>query len=100
MTTNGTDPRTHGYASVNGLEMYFEIHGAGAPLVLLHGAMGSIETEFSKLLPIFARTRQVIAIEQQGHGHTADIDRPLSYDQMVEDTAALMQQLGIDKADF
>ncbi len=91
---------THGYASVNGLEMYYENHGAGAPLVLLHGAMGTIETDFGKLLPSLATTRQVVAIEQQAHGHTADIDRPLSYDQMVEDTAALIRQLGLDNADF
>ncbi len=91
---------THGYASVNGLEMYYENHGAGAPLVLLHGAMGTIETDFGKLLPSLATTRQVVAIEQQAHGHTADIDRPLSYDQMVEDTAALVRQLGLDNADF
>ena len=69
-------------------------------LVLLHGAMGTIETDFGKLLPSLATTRQVVAIEQQAHGHTADIDGSLSYDQMVADTAALVRQLGLDNADF
>jgi pimeloyl-ACP methyl ester carboxylesterase len=91
---------TGNYAEVNGLRMYFEVHGTGRPLVLLHGAFSTIETDFAKLLPAFAETRQVIAVEQQAHGRTADIDRPLSYPQMAEDTAALLRQLGIDQADF
>jgi pimeloyl-ACP methyl ester carboxylesterase len=86
--------------SVNGLEIYFEIHGEGEPLVLLHGAMSTIETSFGKVLPAFAESRQVIAIEQQAHGRTPDIDRPLSYEQMALDTAALLRQLGIEGADF
>lgn len=89
-----------GYASVNGLNMYYEIHGAGRPLVLLHGSLTTIDTSFGKLIPFFAKNRQVIAVEQQGHGHTADIDRPLAYEQMAEDTTALLGQLGIQKADF
>jgi pimeloyl-ACP methyl ester carboxylesterase len=93
-----------GYAPVNGLKMYYEIHGArqGAdlPLVLLHGAFSSIEPDFAPMLPIFAKTRQVIAVEQQGHGHTADIDRPLRNEHMADDTVALLQHLGIQKADF
>lgn len=93
-----------GYAPVNGLEMYYEIHGArqgtDLPLVLLHGAFSSIQPDFALMLPYFAKSRQVIAIEQQGHGHTADIDRPLRYDQMAEDTVALLQHLGIAQADF
>ncbi len=88
------------YASVDGLRMYYESHGAGAPLVLLHGGLCTIEVCFDKILPSLAKTRRVIAIEQQAHGRTADIDRPLSYDQMAEDTAALLRQLGIEKADF
>jgi pimeloyl-ACP methyl ester carboxylesterase len=88
------------YANVNGLTMYYEIHGTGQPLVLLHGAFSAIGTSFGKLLPELAKTRQVIAFELQGHGHTADIDRPLSYEQMADDTAAALQQLGIKKADF
>jgi pimeloyl-ACP methyl ester carboxylesterase len=92
---------THGnYASVNGLQMYYEVHGTGQPLVLLHGAFSTIETDFHKMLPTLAKTRQVIGIEQQAHGHTADIDRPLSYPQMAEDTAALLQHIGIEQADI
>ncbi len=91
-----------GYADVNGLNMYYEIHGEGEgkPLVLLHGAFTTIDISFGKMLPTLAKNRQVIAIEQQGHGHTEDIDRPLSFEQMTDDTAELLQQLGIKKADI
>jgi pimeloyl-ACP methyl ester carboxylesterase len=89
-----------GYASVNGLKMYYEIHGKGRPLVLLHGALSAIGTSFGKLLPSLSRARQVVAVEQQAHGHTADIDRPLSIEQMANDTVALLRQLGIEKADI
>ena len=65
-----------GYAAVNGLYMYYEIHGSGRPLVLLHGALMTIDG-WGRLLPALAEARQVIAVEQQGHGRTADIDRPL-----------------------
>src|SRR5258708_7013504 len=88
------------YANVNGLKMYYEIHGTGRPLVLLHGALSAIGTSFGKLLPSLAKTRQVIAIEQQAHGHTADIDRPLTIEQMADDTAALLQHIGIEHADI
>jgi len=95
------DEDAHGqYASVNGLTMYYEVHGAGRPLVLLHGALSAIGTSFGKVLPSLAKTRQVIAIEQQAHGHTADIDRPLTIEQMADDTAALLRHLGIDNADI
>lgn len=89
-----------GYAFVNGLNMYYEIHGAGRPLVLLHGSLTTIDTSFGKVLPSLAKTRQVIAVEQQGHGHTADIDRPLSIEQMAKDTVELLRQVEIEKADF
>jgi pimeloyl-ACP methyl ester carboxylesterase len=89
-----------GYAPVNGLDMYYEIHGTGQPLVLLHGAYGSVATDFGKMLPALAETRQVIGIEQQAHGHTADVDRPIRYEQMAEDTAALLRSLKIEAADF
>src|SRR5215813_9729897 len=88
------------YASVNGLEMYYEIHGSGSPLVLIHGTLSTIQTSFGTTLPLFARKRQVIAIEQQAHGHTADIDRPLTYAQMADDTAEVLRQLKIENADF
>ena len=90
-----------GYAPVNGLKMYYEIHGSGQPpLVLLHGGLSAIGTSFGKVLPSFARTRQVIGVEQQAHGHTADIERPLSYEQMADDTAALLRHIGVEQADF
>ena len=88
------------YAEVHGLKMYYEMHGAGFPLVLLHGGLSAIGTSFGKLLPGLSRGRQVIAIEQQAHGHTADMDRPLTYRQMAEDTVALLSQIGIEQADF
>jgi pimeloyl-ACP methyl ester carboxylesterase len=86
------------YAGVNGLEMYYEIHGTGEPLVLLHGAYMTIDA-MGEVVPEFARSRQVIAVELQGHGRTADIDRPLTYEQMADDTAALLGHLGIEQAD-
>jgi len=90
-----------GYAPVSGLQMYYEIHGSGGtPLVLLHGGGSTIETSFAKLLPLLSRNRQVIAFEQQGHGHTADVDRPFSFEQSAEDAVALLRYLKIPKADF
>jgi pimeloyl-ACP methyl ester carboxylesterase len=87
------------YVHVNGLEMYYEIHGTGQPLVVLHGAYMTIDA-MGEVVPELARTRQVIAVELQGHGRTADVDRPLSYEQMADDTAALLRHLGIEQADF
>jgi pimeloyl-ACP methyl ester carboxylesterase len=91
---------TGSYASVNGLKMYYEVHGSGSPVILLHGAFCTIETDFRKLIPVLAKTRKVIAVEQQAHGRTGDVNRPLSYESMANDTAALLKQLGIEKADF
>jgi pimeloyl-ACP methyl ester carboxylesterase len=88
-----------GYAPVNGLRMYYEIHGSGPPLLLLHGGGSSIRTTFGEVLPMFAARHRVIAVEQQGHGHTADIDRPLSFEQMADDTDALLAHLGVERAD-
>src|SRR5579872_6829130 len=96
-------PVESGYAPVNGLEMYYEIHGSdgsGPPLVLLHGNLSTIGTSFGKVLPALAATRQIIAVEQQGHGHTADIDRPFSIGQWAQDTTALLRHLKIEQADF
>ena len=93
-----------GYAPVNGLRLYYEVHGRpskdGVPLVLLHGGGSTIETSFGKLLPLVSKTRQVIAFEQQGHGHTADVDRPFSFEQSAEDAVALLRYLHVAKADF
>jgi pimeloyl-ACP methyl ester carboxylesterase len=90
------------YVEVNGLKMYYEIHGTGEgePLVLLHGAFSAIGTSFGEMLPGLAETRQVIALELQGHGRTADIDRPLRYETMADDVAAAIKQLGFEKADL
>jgi pimeloyl-ACP methyl ester carboxylesterase len=82
------------YANVNGLKMYYEIHGTGKPLVLLHGAFG-----WANVYPALAKDRQQIAVELQGHGHTADIDRPLTVEQMADDVATLLRQLKIERAD-
>ncbi len=89
-----------GYVPVNGLEMYYEIYGSGQPLVLLHGNLSTIETSFGQVIPALAATRRVIAVEQQGHGRTADIDRPFSTRQWALDTNALLHHLGIEQADF
>ena len=92
-----------GYAPANGLRMYYEIHGpvSGVPLILLHGGGDTIETSFGQLLPALARDRQVIAFEQQGCGRTADIpDRPFSFEQSADDTAAILDYLHIDRADL
>ena len=92
------------YAPVNGLKMYYEIHGVSdgktPPLVLLHGGGSTIETTFGKFLPLLAKNRQVIAFEQQGHGRTADVDRPFTFEGSADDAAALLQYLKIERADF
>jgi len=86
-----------GYAPVNGLKLYYEIHGANEPLILLHGGLQSTEMLGAILTPL-AQTRRVIAVDLQAHGRTADIDRPMSYEAMADDIAALMKYLGIEKA--
>ena len=88
------------YATVNGLRMYYEIHGSGKPLVLIHGGGSTIQTTFGRILPLLSGTHKVIAVEMQAHGHTADIDRSLSFEQDADDIAALLKQLHIDKADI
>src|SRR5262245_38048172 len=86
-------------ASVHGLRMYYEDHGSGQPLLLLHGGLTTIDTSIGPLIPHFSTARRVIAPEQQAHGHTPDIDRPLSFEQMADDTAALLRQLAVEHAD-
>jgi pimeloyl-ACP methyl ester carboxylesterase len=90
------------YASVNGLQLYYETHGdgPGRPLVLLHGGLMTIDLNFGPLLAPLAATRPVIAVELQGHGHTADTSRPMTIPGMAGDVIALLDQLGIDQADF
>jgi pimeloyl-ACP methyl ester carboxylesterase len=97
-TANGQGPGK--YAIVNGLKMYYEIHGSGKPLVLIHGGGSTIGTTFGRVLDQFAKTHRVIAVELQAHGHTADIDRTYSFEQDADDVAALLKQLNIPQADI
>jgi len=96
--TRTTTALKTGYAPVNGLNLYYEIHGTGKPLLLLHGGLGATEM-FDEVMPALSKDRQVIAVDLQAHGRTGDIDRPLSYDAMADDIAALIKNLGIEKAD-
>src|SRR4051812_31128945 len=75
------------YANVNRLKMYYEIHGEGTPLVLIHGGGSTIYTTFGRTLPAFAKNHKVIAVEMQAHGHTADIDREMTFEQDADDIA-------------
>jgi pimeloyl-ACP methyl ester carboxylesterase len=88
------------YAAIGELRLYYELHGSGRPLVLLHGGGSTIESSFGRILPQLATTHRVIAVEMQAHGHTPDIDRPLRFEQDADDVAALLDQLLIGKADF
>ena len=92
-------PGKAGYAPVNGLNLYYEIHGTGEPLILLHGGVGGIWM-FGPNLPALSTQRQVIAVELQGHGRTADVDRPLSFEAMADDIGALITHLGIEASDL
>jgi pimeloyl-ACP methyl ester carboxylesterase len=89
-----------GYAPVNGLKMYYEIHGDGDPVVLLHGSFMTITNNWTRWIGELSKTRKVIAVEMQGHGRTADIDRDFSYDHLADDVAALLDHLKINQADL
>ncbi|HEX5430747.1 MAG TPA: alpha/beta fold hydrolase, partial [Bryobacteraceae bacterium] len=93
------NPKASGYADVNGIQLYHEIHGQGEPLVLIHGGLTTIG-EMQVWVEALAKTRQVIAVEMQGHGHTADTDRPMNFPTMGDDIAALLDHLKIPKADL
>lgn len=95
----GVMAQSSGYATVNGLKMYYEIHGKGQPLILLHGGLGSTGM-FGANLEALSKNRQVIAMDLQAHGRTADIDRPFTMEGMADDVAALMKHLNITKADI
>jgi pimeloyl-ACP methyl ester carboxylesterase len=86
------------YALINGINMYHEIHGEGKPLVIIHGGGSTIQTSFSVLLPLLAKSFKIIAVELQAHGHTSDRDAPESFVQDADDIAALLKQLSISKA--
>jgi pimeloyl-ACP methyl ester carboxylesterase len=87
------------YADVNGINLYYETHGSGRPLILLHGGLGSGEM-FGPILPALTANHQVIAPDLQGHGRTADVDRPMSIETMADDIAALIKHLGLEKPDI
>jgi pimeloyl-ACP methyl ester carboxylesterase len=93
---------TTGYAPVNGLKMYYEIHGSGTgePLLLLHGGFMTITNNWTAWIGEFSKTRNVIAVEMQGHGRTADINRDFSYESLADDVAALLDYLEIKQADL
>jgi pimeloyl-ACP methyl ester carboxylesterase len=88
-----------GNANVGDLRMYYEVQGSGRPLVLLHGGTATIDYSFAGMRPALAQRWTTFAVEQQAHGHTADIDRPLRFEQMADDTAAALRQLNIENAD-
>ena len=88
-TAAAQEPKT-GYAPVNGLKMYYEIHGKGDPVVLLHGAFMTITNNWTDMIAELSKTRLVIAVEMQGHGRTADINRDFSYENLADDIASLL----------
>ncbi|MEJ2157668.1 MAG: alpha/beta hydrolase [Desulfobacteraceae bacterium] len=100
MKTDGMEADAGRYAAVNGLQMYYEVHGRGRPLVLIHGGGSTIESAYGRVLPEFSKNHRVIAMELQAHGHTRDIDRPLSFRQDADDVVTLLRQLKVDKADI
>jgi pimeloyl-ACP methyl ester carboxylesterase len=87
-----------GYADVNGLHMYYELHGQGSPLVLLHGGMLTIDLNFAGLIPTLSAKHQIIGVEMQGHGRTNDITRPITPAVLADDVVLLLDHLGIDRA--
>lgn len=92
-------PKSSGYANVNGQKVYYEVYGEGKPIVLLHGAYMNIALNWGQIIPELSKTRQVIALEVQGHGHTPWSNRPLSYDALASDVDKTLQFLKIDSAD-
>jgi pimeloyl-ACP methyl ester carboxylesterase len=102
VSPNKSQPIETGYAPVNGINMYYEVHGRkdGIPLVLLHGGGSTIEVTFGKTLPVFANSRRVIAVEEQGHGRTSNRDSPVRFESSADDVAALLRFLKVEKADL
>src|SRR5438132_7362238 len=86
------------YAEVNGINLYYETQGSGRPLILLHGGLGSGEM-FGPIVPMLAANHQLVVVDLQGHGRTADIDRPIDTRLIADDIAALIDHLGLDKPD-
>lgn len=100
LAMNSQSLQSGDYAIVNGLKMYYEINGQGPTLVLLHGGGSTIESNYGKILPLLSKNYQVIAVELQAHGRTADRDKPLSFEQDADDVAELLRQLNIKEASF
>src|SRR5436190_16911285 len=102
METSTTDNLSFksGYSDINGLKMYYEIHGQDKPLVLIHGGGSTIETTFGRIIPLLKKNRQIIAVELQAHGHTNDRNTGLSFEQDADDVVQLLQNLKINKADI
>jgi pimeloyl-ACP methyl ester carboxylesterase len=102
MPTVPSQPLESGHAPVNGIDMYYEVHGRGGdvPLVLLHGGGSTLEVTFGRVLPVFAGSRRVIAVEEQGHGRTSDRDGPVTFEGSADDVAALLRHLEVDQADL
>jgi pimeloyl-ACP methyl ester carboxylesterase len=99
VTTNRTTEGTGTYAELNGIDLYYESHGTGRPLILLHGGLGSGEM-FGPILPALSERHRVITVDLQGHGRTADIDRPIDIRLMADDIAALIDHLGLEGPDL
>lgn len=93
-------PLECGHSDVNGLQMYYEVYGHGKPLVLIHGGGSTIQTTFGKAIPLFAKSRKLIAVELQAHGRTGDRDAELNFEQEADDVVTLLKNLNIEKADF
>src|SRR4051812_18450093 len=91
-----------GKAFVNGIDIYYEIHGEhdGTPLVLLHGGGSTIDSNFGRIIPFFATIRRVIALEEQGHGRTSDRDQPVTFERSADDVAGLLQHLKVSRRSF
>lgn len=100
--TSTREPLTSGHAPVNGIRMYYEIHGreGGIPLVLLHGGGSTIESTFGEILPFLAQDREVVALEEQAHGRTTDRDQPVRFETSADDVAELLRHLEVEKADL
>ena len=101
-TASASIPFKSGYADVNGIRIYYELHGirASVPLVLLHGGGSTIESTYGRILPFLADDRRVIALEEQGHGRTSDRDAPVRFETSADDVAGLLRQLNVEQADL
>lgn len=102
VSTRQSQPIESGHAPINGIKIYYEVHGSrdGVPLILLHGGGSTIDVTFSRVLPVFAGSRRVIAVEEQGHGRTSDRDAPVTFESSADDVAALLRYLKVDRADI